>query len=436
MSTRSLKSKIKVNDAESNIIGHMCYAAYKLWNICNYERHNYKELELPVDYPNWYYQKSAYKDNMWYKSLPSQTAQEVLKVLDESWKSFYALQRSKGIENPKPPKYKQDNIVITYIQKAIVHNKKSDTIRLSLPKKLMEHMSSEYGINEKYLYLKSSIFKNIDNIKQIKIYPPIDGQCEIIIVYKTNNDIVFKEDNGKQLSIDFGIKNLLTCYDDSNSKSFIIGREYLSIERYFQDNIAYYQSINSKQQVKLGVEYPKPSKKILKLYKNKNNKIHDYLHKVTHNVVRYCIDNDITSVVIGDITGILKKKNNTMDNTEIESIPKFANKNQDQLHSWPFKKLCDMLIYKLEDNGITCIKVKECYSSQCSPTTQEVSKEYANLDNRVQRGCYIDNKTLYNADVIGAYNIMRIAYSKNLITKAPTYSKTALSMPSVMKIKL
>ena len=97
MSTRSLKSKIKVNDTESNIIGHMCFAAYKLWNICNYERHNYKELNLPVDYPNWYYQKSAYKNNMWYKSLPSQTAQEVLKVLDESWKSFYALQRSKGI---------------------------------------------------------------------------------------------------------------------------------------------------------------------------------------------------------------------------------------------------------------------------------------------------------------------------------------------------
>lgn len=284
--------------------------------------------------------------------------------------------------------------------------------------------------NEHYLYLKSSIFKNIDNIKQIKIYPPIDDQCEIIIVYKTNNDIVFKKDNGKQLSIDFGIKNLLTCYDDSNGKSFIIGREYLSIERYFQDNIAYYQNINAKQQVKLGVEYPKPSKKILKLYKNKNNKIHDYLHKVTHNVVRYCIDNNITSVVVGDITGILK-------NNE-ETTSKFINRDKvnQQLHSWPFKKLCDMLIYKLEDNGITCIKVKECYSSQCSPTTPEVSKEYANLDNRVQRGCYIDDQTLYNADVVGAYNIMRIAYNKNLITKAPTYSKTALSMPSVIKIKL
>lgn len=29
----SQKTTIKLNNAESNIIGHMCYAAYKLWNV-------------------------------------------------------------------------------------------------------------------------------------------------------------------------------------------------------------------------------------------------------------------------------------------------------------------------------------------------------------------------------------------------------------------
>ena len=76
----------------------MCYAAYKLWNVCNYERLHYKELDIPVDYPDWYYQKKVHKDNMWYKQLPSQTAQEVCKLLDKSWKSFYALQKSHGID--------------------------------------------------------------------------------------------------------------------------------------------------------------------------------------------------------------------------------------------------------------------------------------------------------------------------------------------------
>ena len=49
----SQKTTIKLNNAESNIIGHMCYAAYKLWNVCNYERQNYKGLSLPVKYPDW-----------------------------------------------------------------------------------------------------------------------------------------------------------------------------------------------------------------------------------------------------------------------------------------------------------------------------------------------------------------------------------------------
>ena len=61
----SQKTTIKLNNAESNIIGHMCYAAYKLWNVCNYERRNYKDLSLLVKYPDWYYQKSAHKDGLW-----------------------------------------------------------------------------------------------------------------------------------------------------------------------------------------------------------------------------------------------------------------------------------------------------------------------------------------------------------------------------------
>lgn len=78
----SHKTTIKINRNYSNIIGHMCYAAYKLWNVCNYERVHYKELALPAGYPDWYYQKKAHKSDLWYKQLPSQTAQEVCKLLD------------------------------------------------------------------------------------------------------------------------------------------------------------------------------------------------------------------------------------------------------------------------------------------------------------------------------------------------------------------
>ncbi|MZT02632.1 IS200/IS605 family transposase [Blautia wexlerae] len=50
----------------------MCYAASKLWNVCNYERQHYKETGME-QYPDWYYQKKAHKEDLWYKQLPSQT---------------------------------------------------------------------------------------------------------------------------------------------------------------------------------------------------------------------------------------------------------------------------------------------------------------------------------------------------------------------------
>ena len=57
----SHRTSVKIQPEYSNIIGHMCYAASKLWNICNYERHHYKELGLEK-YPDWYYQKKHIKE--------------------------------------------------------------------------------------------------------------------------------------------------------------------------------------------------------------------------------------------------------------------------------------------------------------------------------------------------------------------------------------
>ena len=59
----SHRTSVKIRPEYSNIIGHMCYAASKLWNVCNYERHHYKELGLEK-YPDWYYQKKAHKGDL------------------------------------------------------------------------------------------------------------------------------------------------------------------------------------------------------------------------------------------------------------------------------------------------------------------------------------------------------------------------------------
>lgn len=389
----SHKTTIKLNSVYSNIVGHMCYAAYKLWNVCNYERMNYKKLDLPVDYPNWYYQKKAHKDGLWYKQLPSQTAQEVCKILDKSWRSFYALLKSNGIDNPNPPRYKHDNIAITYMQMAIRHEDGSGIVRLSLPKALKRYMFDAYGIDEAYLFLENKIFKDISAIKQIKIYPPKNGCADIIVIYEVP-DPVLLPDNGRYLSVDLGLHNLITCYSSMDGETFIAGRKYLSVCNYYNKEIARIQSQWHSSQSRKGIKHPKSSKHIKKLYQKKNHAINDYLHKVTRHIVSYCRGRSINTVVIGDIKGIRKDNN-------------LGHVTNQKLHSLPYDRLYAMLEYKLSLEGITIVKQEESYSSQVSPLKASVTKANAKKSNRIHCGLYKDGGYVWNADCVGAFNILR-----------------------------
>lgn len=387
----SHKTVIKLSGNEANIIGHMCYAASKLWNVCNYERLHYKELGIE-GYPDWYYQKSHHKDDMWYRSLPSQTAQEVCKLLDKSWRSFYVLQKTGGVMNPRPPRFKQDGIAITYMQNGMKHESGNGRIRLSLPKRLKEYMREAYQIDEDYLFLENKIFKDIGQIKQIHIYPPEDGRCGVTAVYE-RADIGLQPDNGHYLSADLGLHNLMTCYDSSGN-SFIVGRKYLSICRKYDKQIARVQSQWAKVQARKGIRHPKPSGHVLRLHQKKRECVKDYLHKMTHDLAEYCIRNDIRTVIIGDIKNIRKGKD-------------LGKRNNQKLHGLPYEKIYGMLEYKLKLAGIRFIRQEESYTSQCSPYESVVSRDCAQKANRKQRGLYAVKGEVFNADAVGAYNIMR-----------------------------
>lgn len=410
----SKETAVRVTGIQSNIISHLGYAAYKLWNVCNYERNQYDPLS-GNPYPDWYYQKSAHKDDLWYKSLPSQTAQEICKQLDKSWKSFYALLKSGGIENPNPPRYKHEPIPVTYMQNGI--KRLSDTVlRLSLPKALKQHLAKRYDIHEDYLIIENGIFADMDVIKQVKLYMPEEGIIRMIVAYEVP-DVMLHPDNGHYLSVDPGVHNLLTCYD-SDGSSFIIGRQYLSIARKYDKEIARVQTQWANQQVKRGVRYPKPSKHVLSLYRKKQNSVKDYLHKVTHGIVSYCQEHEIHTVVMGDITGIRSGKDN-------------GDRINQELHALPYRKITQMLQYKLAMQGIRLISVKEAYSSQCSPLSPAVSREYAEPKKRRKRGLYTDGGMFWNADCVGAYNILRLYLIKN---GKPVPKPSGLSNPYVLKV--
>ena len=109
---------LKPNKTEKNIFRSLTFASAKLWNIGNYEKKNYEFLGFEK-YPNRYDQKKRFKSEYWYKSLPSQTAQETLNMLEKSWKSYFKLKKTGGIQNPKPPRFKKNVYNIKFLNNRV-----------------------------------------------------------------------------------------------------------------------------------------------------------------------------------------------------------------------------------------------------------------------------------------------------------------------------
>lgn len=390
----------KPNIKESIVLNSLAYSSSKLWNIANYEKKNYKALGFDK-FPDWYDQKKRLKDEFWYKNLPSQTAQNVLDVLHKSWKSFFKLIKTGGIENPKPPRFKQANFNFSFLNKGfkIIDD---NIIRFSLPKQLRDYLLVKHTIDLKYLTLKIKNFSKVNgNIKTIEFKSLKDNKYQINICYEIE-DVELVPDNSHYLSIDIGLKNLFTCYDNEG-KSFIVnGSKYLEISKYFNKKIGYYQSIASSQQVASGSKYTKSTKRINGLYNKKSLQLNHYFHSATKSIVDYCKENDISKVIIGDIKGIREKCN-------------LGRINNQKFHSLPYQKIYSLLTYKLRRIGIELIKQKEHYTSQVSPKAKLVNKENAIKGNRKHRGLYIDGHNIYNADSVGAFNILRLYKQKENI---------------------
>ena len=389
------KEIITPTEEQALVLRHMSYAAAKLWNIANYERKHWKELELKV-YPNWYDQKKRLKTNLFYKNLPSQTAQKVLKKLDESWESFYALRKSGGVKNPNPPHYKQDKMYVTFVQKSIKIVDKS-TLRLSIPKQLKAYLRTENGLKAHYLFLKIGRLSRLRDVKEVQISFMDDGRLKLCIVHKVNLPDE-RGNNGWYLSVDLGLKNNFTCYDSANVETFILSG-LLAKTHWFDKEIARLQSISDAQRVAEGEQHPKKSKRVLNLYKRKNNVQTDFLHKSARFLVNYCIHHNLNTIVVGDWTKIREDKDG--------STKDWGAKGNAKLHGFPYLKFYKLMRYKCTLAGIRFIVRSEAWTSQCPPDSLGIAREFAEKSKRVFRGMYCHNGVLYNADAVGAFNILR-----------------------------
>lgn len=211
----------------------------------------------------------------------------------------------------------------------------------------------------------------------------------IEVVYETQERV--KKCNSNVASIDLGLNNLATItYNNGDNPEIINGRPLKSMNQYYNKQKAKYQSKLKGNR--------KTSKRIQILASKRNNKVNDYLHKASRELVNQLVSKDISTLVIGKNVNMKQDIN----------IGKVNNQNFVQL---PIMKFADIVKYKCELEGITVIFNEESYTSKCSFfDNEEICKHDEYIGKRIKRGLFrTADGYLINADVNGSYNIMKKA---------------------------
>ena len=372
-------------------IKELCHIAKNLANeaIYNVRQYYFSEGEF-LKYEKNY---TLLKNSPNYKALNSNMAQQILKEIDGSFKSFFGL-----LKLAKQGKYAfKDCRLPHYLPKDGYTTLVIGFVRLK-GNKLILPFSNGFKKTHKAVEITIPPILLDKKVKEIRIIPKAKARFfEIQYIYEA--ECVQRNLNtDNALALDLGINNLVTAVS-SNGRSFIIdGRKLKSINQWFNKENARLQSIKDKQ------HYGKKSTNRQKaIARARNNKVNDYMNKAARKVIDYCIANDIGALVVGY-------------NETFQQSSHIGKRNNQNFVNIPYGQLRSKLEYLCRLNGIIFVKQEESYTSKSSFWDQDDIPVY-NADNpreyqfsgkRVHRGQYktANGKTI-NADVNGALNIMR-----------------------------
>jgi len=373
---QTIQYKLNPTSEQKRHLANLGFYGTKLYNTDNYQRR--QEWGKTGKIPNAYAQKKALKDNQWFKLLPSQTAQEVIFVLQQNYKSWFSLRKTDETANPPRFRKKKELSTLSFY----AHNK-------------------QFKIeDDKIVFSMSRKYKQEQNIPKLAIefdrWKFADGKVKMCqLVYKENEwfvNIVYEvadkqiDLNENVRAIDLGIINLASTCDNKGKSNIYSGKQALAVQHYFNSQKARVQS-------KLTKQFPKRHKSrcLNNLNKKQSRQINQILHSISRKIVDDAKRDNISVLVIGDITNIRKGK----------SFGKIGNQ---KLHSWSFSKITQQIEYKASLYGIRVVRVSEEYTSQTCSCCNNIRK-----NNRKHRGLYVCKfcGRVINADVNGAVNILK-----------------------------
>jgi IS605 OrfB family transposase len=388
----TVKQQVKhLSKEDYKSIKKLCHIAKNLTNeaIYNIRQYYFTESEFLKYEKNYALLKSS--DN--YKMLNSNMAQQILKEVDGSFKSFFGLLKlaKKGkyaFKDCKLPHYLPKDGYTTLIIGFVRLNRN----KLILP------FSNTYKKSHKPVEITIPPILLDKKVKEIRIIPKANARFfEIQYIYEAGH-IQRNLNTNNALALDLGINNLVTAVS-STGKSFIIdGKKLKSINQWYNKQNTHLQSIKDKQHIG-----KRPTNKQKANARNRNNKINDYMNKTSRIIINYCINNDIGTLIVG--------YNETFQrNSNIGKV------NNQTFVNIPYGQLRSKLEYLCELNGIIFVKQEESYTSKASfwdkdniPVyNNDNPKTYQFSGNRIYRGLFkTANGKYLNADVNGALNIMK-----------------------------
>ena len=388
----TVKQKVKhLSKEEYSILRELCHTAKNLANEAIYNIRQYYFTE--GEYLKYEKNYALLKDSPNYKMLNSNMAQQILKEVDGSFKSFFGLLKlaKKGkyaFKDCKLPHYLPKDGFVTLVIGFVRLNEN----RLILP------YSQMYKKTHKPVEIKIPPILADKHIKEIRIIPKSRARFfEIQYTYEAEC-IQRNLNKNNALALDLGVNNLVTAVS-SEGRSFIIdGRKLKSVNQWFNKENARLQGIKDRQGNKR-----RTTNRQKILADKRNRQVNDYMSKTAKKIINYCIAHNIGTLVVG--------YNETFQqNTDI------GRQNNQNFVNIPYGKLRSKLEYLCELNGIAFVKQEESYTSKASFWDKDVIPVY-NADNpqkyhfsgkRVQRGLYkTSDGMLLNADVNGALNILR-----------------------------
>ena len=412
----TVKQQVKHLSKEDYItIRELCHTAKNLANeaIYNVRQHYFTEGEF-LKYEKNY---TLLKNSPNYKALNSNMAQQILKEVDGSFKSFFGLlklvkQGKYAFTDCKLPYYLPKDGYTTLI---------IGFVRLN-GNKLILPFSNSFKKTHKSVEITIPPILLDKTIKEIRIIPKANARFfEIQYIYEAEC-IQRNLNTNNALALDLGINNLVTAVSNIG-KSFIIdGKRLKSINQWFNKENTRLQSIKDKQHFGR-----KPTNRQKAAARNRNNKVNDYMNKTARKVIDYCIHNDIGTLVVGY-------------NETFQRNSHMGKQNNQNFVNIPYGQLRNKLEYLCKLNEIVFVKQEESYTSKSSfwdrdniPVyNADNPKEYPFSGRRLQRGLYktASGKTI-NADVNGALNIMR---KSRVVDMNILYSRGEVDTPIRIRI--